>query len=215
MAGWADALQPEEPGPDWVELIAEARIEEALKEGVFENLPGKGRPLELKEYPFVPPHLRVPYKILHDAGLAPGWIQWGKTLAELEERVRQVTADHLEWLAREGEAQARLRAQGRPEALEDAETRLAMTLHAHRQVLARVRSLLEARNETLDQYNRMVPNILWQKGRWPVEERLQRFEEACRAAFPLLDAGMSGSGPRKPQTPRPQAGRALRPDPRD
>ena len=203
MAGWADAPVPEEPGTDWVELIAEARIEEALKEGAFENLPGKGRPLELEEYPFVPPHLRVPYKILRDAGLAPGWIQWGKTLAELEERVQHLTEEHLKWLAREEEAQARLRAQGSGEALEDAETRLALARRAHGQVLAQLRSLLEARNEALDQFNRMVPNILWQKGRWPVHERLQRFEEACRAAFPRLAAGTTDSGPDRPGTSRP------------
>lgn len=203
MAGLAGAPLPaEESGVDWVELVAEARIEEALKDGVFANLPGKGRPLELKEHPFVPRAMRVPYKILHDAGFAPDWIQRGKALAELEERLKQVTEEHLAWLAREREAEARLRAQGTADALKLARTRLELARRAHGQAVAQVRRLLEARNQALDQFNRVVPNILWQKGRWPIQERLERFEAACRAAFPQLLSEKPQDAPAQPSEPR-------------
>jgi DnaJ homologue, subfamily C, member 28, conserved domain len=38
--------------------IAEARIREAIEQGVFENLPGAGKPLNLEEYFNAPEDLR-------------------------------------------------------------------------------------------------------------------------------------------------------------
>jgi DnaJ family protein C protein 28 len=57
------------------EKFAERKIQEAMEEGRFENLPGKGQPLRLDEDPFVPPHMRLPNKILKDAGVRPEWIE--------------------------------------------------------------------------------------------------------------------------------------------
>lgn len=60
-----------------IQTIAEKRIEEAMEQGAFDNLPGKGKPLELEDLSAVPEDLRMAYKILRNAGcLAP----------ELEER---------------------------------------------------------------------------------------------------------------------------------
>ena len=64
-----------------IQYIAERRIEEAMAEGAFDNLPGKGQPLELEDMSNVPEELRMAYKILRNAGcLTP----------ELEER-KQIT----------------------------------------------------------------------------------------------------------------------------
>ena len=41
-----------------IELIAERKIEEAMQEGKFDDLPGKGKPLPLDEEWFAPPELR-------------------------------------------------------------------------------------------------------------------------------------------------------------
>jgi len=207
--GWGPFPFPGESEVDWVALVAEARIEEAMKEGRFDNLPGRGKPLQLKEYPFVPARLRVPYKILHDAGLAPAWIQRSQTLAELEERIGQVMEEHLAWLAREREAQERLAAQGTASSREQARARLELARRAHGHAVAQVRELMEARNRALDQFNQMVPNILWQKGRWSIPERLARFEAACRDAFPGLTAEAgppSSAATPPPGTPLPPSG---------
>ena len=48
--------------------IAEQRIDEAQKEGQFDNLPGKGQPLELEDLSHLPPELRLTYKILKNSG---------------------------------------------------------------------------------------------------------------------------------------------------
>ena len=46
--------------------LAEERIREAMENGDFEDLQCKGKPLDLKEDPFVHEELRVVYKILND-----------------------------------------------------------------------------------------------------------------------------------------------------
>ena len=47
--------------------LAEERIREAQKNGVFENLPGKGKPLVLEDLSLVPADLRLAYHVLKNA----------------------------------------------------------------------------------------------------------------------------------------------------
>jgi len=51
--------------------LAEQRIQEAMRNGEFENLAGLGKPLELEDLSGVPEDLRMSYKILKNAGLLP------------------------------------------------------------------------------------------------------------------------------------------------
>lgn len=51
--------------------IAESRITEAIERGDFDNLPGRGEPLNLEDLSGVPEELRMAYKILKNAGCAP------------------------------------------------------------------------------------------------------------------------------------------------
>lgn len=55
--------------------ITERLIQEAIDEGKFDNLPGKGKPLDLEEDMSSPPHLRVANRILKNAGVLPDWLQ--------------------------------------------------------------------------------------------------------------------------------------------
>ncbi|HJD96114.1 DnaJ family domain-containing protein [Mailhella massiliensis] len=50
---------------------AERRIQEAQKEGAFDNLPGEGRALDLEDDSAVPAELRMAYKVLKNAGYLP------------------------------------------------------------------------------------------------------------------------------------------------
>jgi hypothetical protein len=56
---------------DEVHLIAEKRIRAAQEEGQFDNLPGKGQPLNLDEDSSVPEDLRLMFKIMRNAGCLP------------------------------------------------------------------------------------------------------------------------------------------------
>lgn len=52
------------------ELI-ERRIDEARREGQFDDLPGAGRPLELDDDRLVPEELRAAYRVLKNSGYLP------------------------------------------------------------------------------------------------------------------------------------------------
>jgi DnaJ family protein C protein 28 len=70
-------------------VVAERKIEEAIEEGAFDNLPGRGRPVDLTEDPFVDPSLRMGYRLLRNNGFAPPWIEEGK---EIEAELRRMRA---------------------------------------------------------------------------------------------------------------------------
>lgn len=54
-----------------IAFIAEQRILEAMENGEFDDLPGKGRPLDFEDDSNVPEDLRMAYKLLKNAGYAP------------------------------------------------------------------------------------------------------------------------------------------------
>jgi hypothetical protein len=54
-----------------LDALAEARIEEAMRDGAFDALPGAGRPLALDDDALVPEELRGAYRILRNAGFVP------------------------------------------------------------------------------------------------------------------------------------------------
>jgi hypothetical protein len=56
---------------DILTRIAEQRIQEAIEQGQFENLPGSGRPLVLENDSHIPEHLRLAFKVLKNAGILP------------------------------------------------------------------------------------------------------------------------------------------------
>ncbi len=65
--------------------IAESRILEAIQDGVFDNLAGKGRPLELTDDRDIPPELRLAYKILKMADCLPPELQLQKDILTLQD----------------------------------------------------------------------------------------------------------------------------------
>src|ERR1700757_2612270 len=53
------------------ERNADRKIEEAIARGEFDDLPGKGKPLDLEGYFATPEHLRMGYSILKSADIIP------------------------------------------------------------------------------------------------------------------------------------------------
>ena len=67
-----------------LESLTEKRLREAIENGEFDDLPGKGEPIDLRENPFEDPDLRVVHRLLRNAGFAPAWIEERKDIdAEL------------------------------------------------------------------------------------------------------------------------------------
>jgi hypothetical protein len=65
------------------DALAEARIQEAMREGAFDDLPGAGRPLVLDDDRLVPAELRAAYRVLRNAGYAPAEVEARRERASL------------------------------------------------------------------------------------------------------------------------------------
>ncbi len=64
--------------------IAEERIREAMEKGLFDNLPGAGKPLRLDDDSRVPEDLRMAYRILKNSGYLPPELELKKEIVTLE-----------------------------------------------------------------------------------------------------------------------------------
>ena len=60
---------------DWMRIVGERKIKEAMDAGEFDNNPLKGKPLNYDEDMGLPPEQRVVKKILKNAGALPQWMQ--------------------------------------------------------------------------------------------------------------------------------------------
>ena len=85
------ADNPEDPVED-IESSVENQIRKAMAEGEFDNLPGKGKPLDLSKDRLVPEHLRTAYHILKNAGFVPEEIRLKKEMELLKEKIGQCTS---------------------------------------------------------------------------------------------------------------------------
>ena len=65
--------------------IVEAILKEAMERGAFDNLPGKGKPIDLSEYFETPEEVRVAHSVLKNAGMASREVDLLKEIAELQQ----------------------------------------------------------------------------------------------------------------------------------
>lgn len=70
---------------DFFNKIVEERIQKAQEEGVFDNLPGKGKPLQLDDDSFIPEDLRLVYKILKNSNCLPIELELRKEIFNLRQ----------------------------------------------------------------------------------------------------------------------------------
>ena len=82
--------------------LAEAKIRDAIEDGAFDDLPGKGQPLRLEDDSRVPADLRAAYSVLRNAGMLPEEMELRKSMVSLRELLEAAT---------EGDEQARLEAE--------------------------------------------------------------------------------------------------------
>ena len=98
-----------------LDALAEARIEEALALGAFDDLPGAGRPLELDDDRLVPEEVRAAYRILRRAGFVPPEVEARKAMASLAKLIATLedNAERRRALAKVAFIQTRLEARKR------------------------------------------------------------------------------------------------------
>ena len=156
-----------------IRRLAEERIQQAMAQGAFDNLPGKGRPLELRENPFVPPELRLAYKLLKDANFAPDWIELDRDVRAARDELAAFQQRHLDWLRLQSQSD------GSPP---------AAVLEWHRRMRAELARRVDELNRKIDQLNLIVPQLQLQRPRLDPDYVLRRFDEQCAAAYPPLSA---------------------------
>jgi hypothetical protein len=76
---------------DPLHRLAEQKIEEAVREGLFDNLPGRGRPLELEDLSRVPSELRASWILLKTHGFLPPELEARKEWLRLEDLLAACT----------------------------------------------------------------------------------------------------------------------------
>jgi DnaJ-like protein len=72
--------------------IVEAIIKEAMERGEFDDLPGRGKPIDLTEYFATPEEVRIAYSVLKNAGMTSREVDLLKEIAELKQ-VRAAVLD--------------------------------------------------------------------------------------------------------------------------
>ncbi len=76
----------------WEKLV-EQKIQEAMAAGEFDDLPGKGKPLDLSAYFATPEEVRVSNSILRNAGIVPEEVQLLGEIAKLKESLEGCADD--------------------------------------------------------------------------------------------------------------------------
>lgn len=89
-----------------LEILAEQRIAEAMRQGGFDGLPGAGCPLVFDDEPFVSEEQRMLNRVLKNAGFTPPEVALRKEIAELRNQheaaqgeVRELLRQRLAWLS--------------------------------------------------------------------------------------------------------------------
>jgi hypothetical protein len=74
----------------YFQRVVEEKILEAQRNGAFDNLPGKGKPLELEDQSWVPEDLRVAYRVLKNAHVLPPEAELLKEIRTLEDLLQYI-----------------------------------------------------------------------------------------------------------------------------
>ncbi|MGD8389792.1 MAG: DUF1992 domain-containing protein [Desulfobacteraceae bacterium] len=83
--------------PGFDEII-ERRIREAQQNGDFDNLPGRGRPLELEDDSGIPEDLRLVYKILKNANCLPPEVELRKEIHQMKDLLEAIPDEKEKYL---------------------------------------------------------------------------------------------------------------------
>lgn len=135
------------------QTLVERLIQEAMAEGKFDNLPGKGKPLDLKENPHLEPGQEWAFGLLKRNGFAPEWI-------ERDKAIRQEMAD----------MRARLRLAWQQQQADPAdEGRWPIAV-------AKFEERLHKLNRQIDDFNLIVPVLSAHRPRLRLEDELRRVQ---------------------------------------
>ncbi|MBE7474482.1 MAG: hypothetical protein DPW09_18555 [Anaerolineae bacterium] len=134
--------------------LIEQRIQEAMANGEFDNLPGRGKPLSFNTNPYLDPAQELAFGLLQNNNMAPAWIERDKEIR------REVAA------ARDKLRLAWQHYQANP-------TGEA----AWQAAVARFEEILVKLNRKIDAFNLIVPVPTAQHFRLRLEDELRRAQQ--------------------------------------
>ena len=165
MPGGREAGAVEDPKQpqDW-ESWVDQEIREAQARGQFDNLPGKGMPLDLTPNPYAQEQ-ELAFKILKDAGYAPEWIELDKAIRKSLERARATLLRQWKW------REARLHElSGKGDSWSEAERH--RTMARWQDAIGAFELDLKAINREIAELNLKVPSTCFQRPRVDVAREL-------------------------------------------
>jgi DnaJ family protein C protein 28 len=136
------------------QILVERLILEAMENGEFDNLPGKGKPLVFDENPYLEPGQELAFGLLKRNGFAPEWIERDKAIRQELEAARKSL--RLAWQQR------------RQNPAYEAKWQTAVT-HFEAAILKL--------NRKIDDFNLIVPVVSAQRARLRLADELQRVQE--------------------------------------
>ena len=77
----------------FAERLAEQKILEAQRKGDFDDLPGKGKPLQIEDQSWIPEDLRIGYHVLKNAHVLPPEAELIKDINTLQDLLKHVEDD--------------------------------------------------------------------------------------------------------------------------
>lgn len=143
----------------WDDLV-EKKIKDAMREGLFDNLPGRGQPLRLEENPFEDPSMRTAHRLLRNNGFSLPWIEERKEIESAIDAARGALA--RSWAAYTDARRSRRRA--------DAQQQEGDWQHELNAFRRRVRDL----NRRIASFNLKAPSQVFHRMPLDVEFEIQK-----------------------------------------
>ena len=137
----------------------EEHLRQAMAEGKFDNLPGKGKPLHLDDTnPHANPEWELAYRMLKESGFSLPWIE---TIREIEKDIEAAHKDlQIAWEWQQS-------SQSAPNPGSDPSAEWERSQSAFKEKLA-------ALNQRIRDYNLQVPNAHFQRPALNFERELKR-----------------------------------------
>ncbi len=141
--------------PESWDYIVEDQINKAIEKGAFDNLPGKGKPIQWDDNPFADPDTRTAYHLLKKGGFTLPWIAERQDIEADIDAARRALIRSRRWAMSQDAALY-------PDADEE-----------WQRALARFRAAVEALNKRIHVYNLKVPGDIFQRLTLNVEREIE------------------------------------------
>jgi DnaJ homolog subfamily C member 28 len=135
------------------------QIRKAIEDGQFDNLAGKGQPIDLSLNPYEDPAWRLAFQALRSSGYTLPWIEKRRQIEADFEQARDVLAQAWRW---------------RTNALSDGEHPTGFVKSEWQRALTEFHQKVIQINQRIFNYNLKVPSNQFQRRKIDIESEIRR-----------------------------------------